>query len=115
MADYIDRQEAIAALREFAEGCKDSAEAATAVSVAISVLSRVPSPWVDVNTRPPEKDGEYLCVYMFDAFPGNKTVGKKRYSSAGGYMGFESWLDQTVTHWMPLPDLPKTQEAEHHE
>lgn len=110
MADYIDRAEAIKALREFGETCKDSAEAATAVSVAISVLSRVPSPWVDANTRPPEKDGEYLCVYMFDAFPGNKTVGKKRYSTAGGYTGFESWLDQTVTHWMPLPDLPKTKE-----
>lgn len=106
MADYIDRAEAIKALREFGETCKGSSEAATAVSVAISVLSRVPSPWADANTRPPEKDGEYLCVYVFDAFPGNKTVGKKRYSPAGEYTGFESWLDQTVTHWMPLPDLP---------
>ncbi len=43
MADYIDRAEAIKALREFGETCKGSSEAATAVSVAISVLSRVPS------------------------------------------------------------------------
>ena len=110
MADYIDRAEAIKALRGFAEDCKGSAEAATAVSVAISVLSRVPSPWADANTRPPEKTGEYLCTYMFDAFPDNKLIGKKRYGPAGGQEGFESWLDQTVTHWMPLPDLPNEEE-----
>lgn len=107
MADYIDRAEAIKALREFGETCKGSSEAATAVSVAISVLSRVPSPWADANTRPPEKAGKYLCVYMFDAFPDNKLVRRKRYDPAGWHAGFESWLDQTVTHWMPLPDLPK--------
>ena len=32
MADYIDRQAAVAALREFAEDCKGSTEAATAAS-----------------------------------------------------------------------------------
>lgn len=107
MADYIDRAEAIKALREFGETCKGSSEAATAVSVAISVLSRVPSPWADASTRPPEKAGKYLCAYMFDAFPDNKLVGKKMYDQARWHTGFESWLDQTVTHWMPLPDLPK--------
>lgn len=50
MADYIDRQAAIAALREFAECCKDGSEAATTVSMVISVLSRVPSPWADAST-----------------------------------------------------------------
>lgn len=35
MADYIDRQAAIAALREFAEDCKGSTEAATAAACAI--------------------------------------------------------------------------------
>lgn len=34
MADYIDRQAAIAALREFVESCKGSTEAATAAEVA---------------------------------------------------------------------------------
>lgn len=42
MADYIDRQDAIAALREFAEECKGSTEAATAAAMAISVISRLP-------------------------------------------------------------------------
>lgn len=48
MADYIDRQAAIAALREFAEECKGSTEAATAAAMAISVISRLPGPWVTV-------------------------------------------------------------------
>lgn len=43
MADYIDRQAAIAALREFAEECKGSTEAATAAAMAISVISRLGS------------------------------------------------------------------------
>lgn len=42
MADYIDRQAAVAALREFAEDCKGSTEAATAAAMAISVISRLP-------------------------------------------------------------------------
>lgn len=42
MDDYIDRAEAIKALREFGETCKGSAEAATAAAMAISVISRVP-------------------------------------------------------------------------
>lgn len=49
MADYIDRQNAIAALRGFAEECKGSTEAATAAAMAISVISRVPGPWVSVE------------------------------------------------------------------
>ena len=34
MADYIDRQDAIAAQREYVESCKGSTEAATAAEVA---------------------------------------------------------------------------------
>ena len=64
MADYIDRQAAIAALREFAEGCKGSAEAATAAAMAISVISRLPGPGVDANTRPAEgPGGEIECRF----------------------------------------------------
>lgn len=62
MADYIDRQAAIAALREFAEECKGSTEAATAAAMAISVISRLPSPWVSVEERPPEVETEVLIA-----------------------------------------------------
>ena len=62
MADYIYRQTAIAALREFAEECKGSTEAATAAAMAISVLSRVNGPWVDVKDRLPKAENEVLVL-----------------------------------------------------
>lgn len=109
MADYIDRQAAIAAVRKFAEDCKGSTEAATAVSVAISVLSLVPSPWVDANTRPPEKTGEYLCVFQYRHSPwADVFMDKMDYCATGKHKGFEAWRGQIVSHWMQLPDLPKT-------
>lgn len=55
MADYIDRQAAIAALRKFADDCPGSTEAAAAAAMAISVISRLPGPWVNAKTNfPPE-------------------------------------------------------------
>lgn len=62
MADYIDRQAAIAALREFAEECKDSTEAATAAALAISVISRLPGPWGSVEDALPVSETEVLAV-----------------------------------------------------
>lgn len=62
MADYIDRNEAIAALRKFAEECKGSTEAATAAAMGISVISRLPGPWVDVNIEPPT-EGKRVLTY----------------------------------------------------
>ena len=68
MADYIDRQTAIAALREFAEECKGSAEAATAAAMAISVISKLPSPWADVEVQ--------LAIGQTDVFMGYRVGGQ---------------------------------------
>lgn len=62
MADYIDRQAAIAALRKFAEECMGSDEAATAAAMAISVISRLQGPWVSVEDRPPEAETDVLIA-----------------------------------------------------
>lgn len=63
MADYIDRQAAVAALREFAEDCKGSTEAATAAAM---VISRLPGPWVNAKTNfPPE--GEDILIAASDS------------------------------------------------
>lgn len=43
MADYIDRNAAIEALRKLADDCPGSTEAATAAAMGISVISRLPS------------------------------------------------------------------------
>ena len=146
MADYIDRAEAIKALREFGETFKGSAEAATAVSVAISVLSRVPSPWVSVEDRPPEAETDVLIAcgrngYRFTCpaiYEDGKTLTQDSawnwneiYSygiydeGADDFYIPNGWwenrqfntddvhnnpVDCSVTHWMPLQDLPKGRE-----
>lgn len=107
MADYIDRQAAIAALREFAKDCKGSAEAATAAAMAISVISRMPGPWVSVEDRPPEKTGEYLCVFKYRQAPwAGVFMDKMDYCASPRRRRFEAWGGQVVSHWMPLPGLP---------
>lgn len=120
MADYIDRQAAIAALREFAEGCKGSDEVATAVSVAISVLSRVPSPWMDAKAHPPEKNGEYLCCFEF-TLPASGLCKEQFFGPISYYATDEPphwnhWNSEgthgiTVLSWMPSPDLPDASEV----
>lgn len=62
MADYIDRNAAIDALRKFADDCPGSTEAATAAAMAISVLSRVPGPWVEVEDGLPKAENEVLAL-----------------------------------------------------
>ena len=112
MADYIDRQAAIAALREFAEECKGSTEDATAAAMAISVISRLQGPLVDANTRPPEKTGEYLCVFKYRQAPwADVFMDKMTYCASPSHSGFEAWCEQIVSHWMPLPDLPDASEV----
>lgn len=117
MADYIDRAEAIKALREFGETCKGSSEAATAVSVAISVLSRVPSPWADAKAHPPEKNGEYLCCFGF-TLPSRGLCEDRFFGPINYYATDEPphWNSEgthglTVLSWMPLPDLPDASEV----
>lgn len=73
MADYIDRSAAIAALRKFADDCPGSTEAAAAAAMAISVISRLPGPWVNAKTNfPPE--GEDILIAASDS-----TVWQGRY------------------------------------
>lgn len=62
MADYIDRQAAIASLRKFADDCPGSTEAATAAAMAISVLSRAPGPWVEAKDGLPKAENEVLAL-----------------------------------------------------
>ncbi len=97
MADYIDRQAAIAALRKFAEDCKGSTEAATAAVMAISVISRLPNPWVSVgDVFPPGGKDVLLAIGKTDVFTG--------YYIGGRYYDGECREACGVTHWMPLPD-----------
>ena len=105
MADYIDRQAAIAELREFAEGCKGSTEAATAAAMAISVISRLPGPWVSVGERKPVlHKWIFLRVGIGGVIIGSAYVG---YGGRIGYVDENGELVTGVTGWMELPDTTK--------
>ena len=56
--------------------------------------------WIPVAERPPEEEGLYLVAVVNDH--------ERRYSKTAWYHGHGNWfLYQKVTHWMPLPELPK--------
>lgn len=102
MADYIDRAEAIKALREFAEGCKGSTEAATAAAMAISVILRVPGPWMSVEERQPVlHKWIFLRVGIGGVIIGCAYVG---YGGGIRYVDYNGELVTGVTGWMELPD-----------
>lgn len=107
MADYIDRQDAIAALREFAEGCNGSAEAATAAAMAISVISRIPGPWVSVEDRLPPKR---LGVAVIVRYGACTFVSHAWLNSYGEWVGIPA--GGTVSGWAPLPDTPEVGKCE---
>lgn len=103
--DYIDRQAAIAALREFAEECKGSTEAATAAAMAISVISRLPGPWVSVKERQPVRQKRiFLRVGIGGVITGWAYVG---HGGRIGYVDDNGELVTGVTGWMELPDTPE--------
>lgn len=78
--------------------------------------------WISVEDRLPDEDGKYLCcrsnkyigIYSFTQnlrkvdkydFAGKNRKGWYDYDSEWGYCEIHS-----ITHWMPLPELPKVGE-----
>lgn len=62
--------------------------------------------WISVKDRLPEKKCEaYLCSLDSCLFPGNQYIGIREFCDDG-----EWEAHGTVTHWMPLPELPKEEE-----
>lgn len=108
MADYINRQAAIVALREFAEKCKGSTEAATAAAMAISVISRLPGPWVSVEDRPQVLHKWVLLRVGI----GGVIIGQAYVGYGGGicYVDDNGERVTGVTGWMELPDAQVREE-----
>lgn len=108
MADYIDRNAAIDALRKLADDCPGSTEAATAAAMAISVISRLESPWISMQDRPPNKEDVALLLVRFanridDEWHTFYTCGL----NMADRETTESAKEIEVTYWMKLPDLPE--------
>lgn len=68
--------------------------------------------WISVSDRLPEDDEPVLIYYGFPGY--NMIIGLAWYNANdpdGVYTWCWEWDDepiteQTVTHWMPLPDAP---------
>lgn len=62
--------------------------------------------WISVKDRLPDKKREaYLCSLDSDLFPGIRYVNIREFCDDGNWEAYG-----TVTHWMPLPKLPKEEE-----
>lgn len=111
--DYIDRQAAIAALDEFAEGCRGSLKAGVAfamVAMAKSVISGLPSPWVSVEDRHPDLLEDVLMAVRADDDHDDDYVTVGWYADNGERDWWTCVDDsESVSHWMPLPDVPEVE------
>lgn len=110
MADYIERQAAIAVIDNIlASGESSGYKEFNRVKKAIAAL---PGPWVSVADRPPERDGYYLCLSRFKLFDGSLDRNVRtylRYYSTAAH-SFEGQRLSLITHWMPKPDVPGVRE-----
>ena len=116
MAVYSDRQAAFAAINEYMEditGLYDSCWNGPVIVAEIKdIISELPSPWVSVEDRLPECDGNYICLSRFKLFDGTLDKNVRtylRYYSAAGQC-FEGQRLSLITHWMPRPDAPEVAE-----
>lgn len=111
MLDLISKQTALEAIQaeyDKVEVPKEDGNNLLEVQVACGVkvgvenamlaVMDVPSPWVSVNDRLPDKEGDYLCYY---AHNGNITI---RHCYEGDPEGFTA--SGLFTHWQPLPSPP---------
>jgi hypothetical protein len=61
--------------------------------------------WISVKDRLPGIGEEVLIVNKFNE------IGKGWYCGEYGWNCYDSTLcDNTATHWMPLPELPESEE-----
>ncbi len=64
--------------------------------------------WRNINIQFPAKKGHYLVIYRnINNDPRIKItkVGKWRFGSRLVFLSAGS-MDETITHWMPLPEIP---------
>ena len=64
--------------------------------------------WISVKDRLPEKHDRFICTYKFNSNSEMQFVGVLDYYASDKH---PHWQHESagviVTHWMPLPQLPK--------
>lgn len=114
MAEYIDRDAAIAACFDGFADCRDDCAANIRSIPAADVVERKTGRWVSVTERLPKtresilgkKSSEVIVAFRFDdGIQGTGTA-----HTLNGEWVFEDHIivvARTITHWMPLPEPPK--------
>lgn len=72
--------------------------------------TNVPSKWIPVTERLPDRDGQYLCNYHFGEHRAMTFTRVLDYYATDKVPHFQHTLGDItmkVTHWMPLPEPPK--------
>lgn len=65
--------------------------------------------WVSVEDRLPTENGKYLVCNAGTAYVKTARFDNTVYDRPGWYNGDNEgdWEESWITHWMPLPELPK--------
>lgn len=107
MADYIDRQAAIAAIDKYAEYLYGLPRESIA-SEFKNIISMLPEPWVDATVQLPPEGVRCLTYcrfkHMRDRTLGTYRDGTTFFRPDGERPG------RDISHWMPLPDAPEVRE-----
>lgn len=117
MANYIDRQAAITAIQERCESSTISTVIYKALEMAISTISELPTPWISVKDKFPEKGQLVIVAIEKDSENFNHNRGAVDTSwfildssQPDGIRWVGIFSGERVTHWMPLPDAPEVTE-----
>ena len=84
---------------------------ANGVTVQGDKDNNVPSKWISVKDRLPEKDGEYLVRFADKGL--SNVEYESKFESFGYWLSimwdeYADWFPYVgITHWMPLPEPPK--------
>lgn len=65
--------------------------------------------WISVNDRLPEDRGYYLVAYQ-DKYNENTSITLDMYVMCGAGEWWTNEFTHNITHWMPLPEVPKKEE-----
>lgn len=89
------------------------AESTLLLAEAADALEELSKPrWIPVKEQLPEEDGHYL-VYIFceadEQLRGWTQIAWFRRKFYWEHSG--EWYREVITHWMPLPEPPKEEEA----